>query len=148
MIKNNVIVCAIALVLMNGCSPTAHHHGHTIHMLPLDKVVVGKTSKDDVRQMLGSPSSGSSFRDNAWYYVYDKVQTIAFSKPEIVEQQLICIRFDSNEMVKEVTQDIHNPDLMAVPIDPKRTKIETAGNSNFLKDMIQKISSPKIMPRM
>lgn len=67
-------------------------------------IVVGKSTKDDVLSELGSPSSQSSFGSEVWYYISARQETVAFFKPEVVDQDVVRVEFNESGVVKDVTQ--------------------------------------------
>ena len=52
--------------------------------------------------MLGSPSSIATFGEEVWYYISSQTETIAFYEPEIIDQKVVAITFDSTGKVKTI----------------------------------------------
>ena len=55
-----------------------------------------------MRTQLGSPSAQSTFGDETWYYITDRKETFAFLKPEVVQQDVTKISFDSAGHVAKI----------------------------------------------
>jgi outer membrane protein assembly factor BamE (lipoprotein component of BamABCDE complex) len=67
-------------------------------------VIIGESTRDDVVEQLGSPSARSSFGDEAWYYISDRMETVAFFKPEVVDQKVTRISFNEYGYVSSIEQ--------------------------------------------
>jgi outer membrane protein assembly factor BamE (lipoprotein component of BamABCDE complex) len=95
-----------ALLLMAaataGCSERVATRGSLPPADAVDGLQVGVQTKDQVVQLLGSPSNVGTFSDNTWYYIGGKVEQTAFFKPQPLEQQVLQIKFDDNGVVKEM----------------------------------------------
>lgn len=103
------------LCLLAACSPKVDNRGYVKHGDVLRNIVAGQTSKQEVIDQLGSPSSQSSFGDETWYYINNRKETVAFLSPESVDQDITRIAFDSNGIVTKLegygqdkAQDIAN----------------------------------------
>lgn len=99
-----------------------------------DKILVGQTSKDDVLNELGSPSSQSSFGEETWYYITAHKETYAFLRPHIVDQNVVRIRFDGEGKVSAVDnyslEDAREFDLV------KRTTPTEGHTLGFIEQVI------------
>ena len=70
---------------------------------PVDeRIVVGQSSREDVRDWLGSPSTVSSFPPETWYYISRQKETVAFLEPDLVEQQVVRIEFNAEGKVSNI----------------------------------------------
>ena len=54
---------------------------------------MGQSSRRDVQQRLGTPSTSSIFTDKVWYYFSEKTEQVAFFEPEVKERKIIAIVF-------------------------------------------------------
>lgn len=64
-------------------------------------IEIGKTTRDDVRRRLGSPSTVSAFPPETWYYISRENETVGFLAPELVKQQVARIEFDDEGRVSK-----------------------------------------------
>lgn len=69
-----------------------------------ERIVVGQSTRQDVQEWLGSPSTISSFPPETWYYISRKKETIAFMEPELTDQQVVRIEFDAGGHVAKIEQ--------------------------------------------
>lgn len=91
----------IAIILLGGCISQEQHLGQQVSERLLKRVVVGESSREDVQQALGSPSSRSSFGAEKWYYLSTERKRVAFLEPEVVSQKVIEISFDDSGYVSD-----------------------------------------------
>lgn len=92
----------LSCLLAAGCSPMVDNKGYVKKANLAEKITVGQTSKQEVLDNFGSPSSQSSFGPESWYYIYNRKETTAFLKPEITDQDITRIEFDSAGIVTKV----------------------------------------------
>lgn len=117
-----LFISCISGIFLSGCTPVIENRGYDLEIVDPSKVRIGQT-KDEVLSILGSPSTLSTFKDNAWYYVSKKVATKSFFKPDTLEQNVIIIQF-SNDVVTK----IENLDKKhAVEVELSKNKTETMG---------------------
>lgn len=97
----------IALLMATGltaCVERVHDHGYVKATAQFDKVVVGESTRENVYYTLGSPSTRSTFGDEIWYYINDTSESIAFLKPERVEQKVVAIAFNEEGVVDDMQE--------------------------------------------
>ncbi len=94
-----ILFFAIAVA---SCSPQVAGRGHLDATKKLSELPKDGAYKQDVLRLLGSPSTRSSFGEETWYYVSAKRENFAFFKPEITEQDVVAIRFDTDGKVEDV----------------------------------------------
>jgi outer membrane protein assembly factor BamE (lipoprotein component of BamABCDE complex) len=92
---------ALALLLA-GCAPMIDQRGNLPDETKLASIKPGVTNKEAVSQLLGTPSSVSTFSDKTWYYISRRTETTAFFAPEVVDQQVVKVGFDDSGVVADV----------------------------------------------
>lgn len=95
-LKSRALIAAAALLagLAAGCSGTIDSHGHVARESAVKELQPGIQTREEVARLLGSPSSTAPFDDKTWYYIGQKVETLAFFKPEVKERRVLVVRFD------------------------------------------------------
>ena len=93
-----------AAVALAACTAAVDHRGNLPDPLVLQKIQPGATSRDEVATMLGSPSSIAVFGEETWYYISTETERLAFYEPEVLDQQVVAIAFDSAGVVESVRQ--------------------------------------------
>jgi len=91
-----------ALLLVSACSPKVEDRGYIKNASWKDSIIVGQTTKQEVQDKFGSPSSQSSFGADTWYYISSQKEAFAFLKPEITQQEIADIQFDASGVVSAV----------------------------------------------
>ena len=102
--KRNVSLLTLLVVssLAAGCSPTIETRGFNAENVQFNQIKPGIHSKQQVRDILGSPSTIPSFDQNTWYYVSKKTSTTSFFTPEVIDQQVAVISFDERNIVNNI----------------------------------------------
>lgn len=102
-LRNTIFIGTLSLVL-SSCEPVYEEKGYRLDEEQMAKVETGSATKDDVIEALGSPSSVATFPEQgeAWYYISKKTSHFAFLEKKLVDQNVIVIKFDENEVVKEI----------------------------------------------
>jgi len=140
------LVATLALILLAApaCSPTIDIRGNLPNPDQLVLVKPGDVSRDDVANMLGTPSSTAVFDDETWYYISMRTETKTFFKPKVLDRKVVAVRFDPKGMVKDVRTYTLDDGREIKPID---RETPTAGNEmTFLEQMfgnLGKFSSQK-----
>ena len=95
----------VAGVALGACAPMRQVSGYqAIDRQPKD-VKVGTDTKSTVLELLGSPSSQSTFDPNTWYYITQLSDAIGYHKPKVTRRQIVAITFDKeSEKVTKVDQ--------------------------------------------
>ncbi|HUA51697.1 MAG TPA: outer membrane protein assembly factor BamE [Candidatus Sulfotelmatobacter sp.] len=95
------LLLAVAAGALAACAAIVDTRGN---LAPADAVAAikpGVTTRAQVSQLLGSPSSIATFDKNTWYYIGYKTERIAFLNPEVTAEQVLVIRFDDAGVVKD-----------------------------------------------
>ncbi|MBM3468255.1 MAG: outer membrane protein assembly factor BamE [Alphaproteobacteria bacterium] len=150
LMKRNVSLITLLLfaTLNAGCSPTIETRGFNTGSVKFDQIKPGIQSKQEVQELLGSPSTIPSFDNNKWYYIYKKTSATSFFTPTVLEQQVTVITFDNRGIVSDVKTHTGEE---AKNIKPIERKTETVGQesgvlrevfSNFGRMSSKKPSKP------
>lgn len=91
-----------AALLVTACAPRIATHGNLPDPEKLAEIVPGKISRDEVAEILGSPSSIAAFNQETWYYISERMETTAFLAPDVTERKVVVIRFDDKGLVSSV----------------------------------------------
>ena len=92
-----------ALVLaLAACSIPIDQRGNLPEKSALTQIQPGVSDKATVTRLLGSPSSIAAFDANTWYYISQKSKSVAFFKPDLLDQEVVAIDFDKDGLVRDV----------------------------------------------
>ncbi len=94
---------AAAIVVAAGaCSQTVENHGNIPDPEIVTSIRIGKTNREQVSEMLGTPSAVSTFDKESWYYIGARTSRFAFLEPEILERKVLVVRFDEKGIVQQL----------------------------------------------
>jgi outer membrane protein assembly factor BamE (lipoprotein component of BamABCDE complex) len=94
------LLLGCAAVALSACGNTVQVRGNTPDPEDVAAIQPGLLSRQDVVDLLGSPSTVSTFEDRRWYYIGQKTQEVAFLKPEVLDRNVLVITFDDAGLVE------------------------------------------------
>jgi outer membrane protein assembly factor BamE (lipoprotein component of BamABCDE complex) len=115
----------VALFALSACTPFINVHGQVPNPDDLELIEVGRSTRNDVEQRLGTASTSSVFTDNVWYYYSETTEQVAFLAPEVKERKIIAIVFAEDGKVENIatyTKEDGKPIELVSRVTP------TAGN--------------------
>ena len=137
-----------ALVVSN-CSfkKVVKHHGVPFLDKKQKQLIIDKSTSNDVRKILGTPSTRSKFDNDVWIYI-ERKQTqsklINLGKMKIFKNDVLVLEIDNYGILKK--KDFYNmEDMKKIKIVEKTTEANFARNSfiyDFMSSMRQKINDP------
>lgn len=94
------LLVACAAVALSACGNTVQVRGNNPDPEDVAAIKPGVQSRQDIIDLLGSPSTVSTFEDRKWYYIGQKTQEVAFMKPEVLDRNVLVITFDNTGLVE------------------------------------------------
>jgi outer membrane protein assembly factor BamE (lipoprotein component of BamABCDE complex) len=123
-----------ALLAGSACSPTIDNRGYVPDKEALERVKPGGQTRNDVADLLGSPSSVTPFSENTWIYIQSKTSTLAFFDPKVLEQNVVVVDFDDAGIVNGVRHYTLEDGKL---IDPVTRKTPAPGKElSFLEQLV------------
>lgn len=100
-----VVVAALCLGTMAGCTPSITHHGYIARPGAFGQISEGM-SRSEVEGILGSPSTTASinFQGDSNYYISSVTESRAFLNDTELKREVIAVRFDRNDQVTSFAQ--------------------------------------------
>ncbi len=142
-----ILYLSLFLFTLNcSINKVSNIHGFRLLDTKSEKLVISKTNKNDVRKILGPPSSISKF-DDIWFYIERKKtnqKIFKLGKKKISKNNVLIIEFDNKGIVisKEIL-DIN--DMNEIKIADKKT-IKKYEQDNMIYDILstlrEKINAP------
>ncbi len=136
-------------LIVTNCSfkPVVKHHGVPFLEKKQALLIVNKSNKNDIRKLLGYPSTKSKFDDDIWIYI-ERKQTQSkvknLGKMKIFKNDVLVLQIDNYGVLKK--KDFYNKDDMNdVRIVKSSTKDAYNRDSfvyDFLSSMRQKANDP------
>jgi outer membrane protein assembly factor BamE (lipoprotein component of BamABCDE complex) len=101
-VRRSSMAAAAAALAIAACAPSIEQRGDLLTSDQISQIHPGKTTKDQVVKILGSPSSVSVFDGNAWYYISKRTSQSAFFLPDTTDQQVYIVDFTKDGVVSAV----------------------------------------------
>lgn len=99
------LVCRLGLVMwLAACAGNVDQRGNLLDPDRLKEIEPGRQDRQQVADILGSPSTIGTFSDKKWYYISRRTSRVAFLEPEILDQRVIVITFDDGGAVKDIRE--------------------------------------------
>jgi outer membrane protein assembly factor BamE (lipoprotein component of BamABCDE complex) len=124
---------SIALLLAS-CTQIIDNRGHNDEDADMTQIVVGQTKDDDVKALLGSPTTQSSYGDQTWYYVTQKQEHSGVFPAQVQDQHVTAISFDKDHVVSDISE-YKKEDGKPVEMVSKTTPTE-GHNLTFMEQML------------
>ena len=135
--------------IISSCSSgkVVNTHGNNLINITNSKLIVNKTNKNDIIDLLGPPSSKSSFNDNIWIYIETKKQSTSLFKVgsrKLIKSNVLVVRLNERGILKK--KDYYNiDDMNKVKFSEQVTQSGYNKNSyvyGVLRSLRDKINSP------
>jgi len=137
-----------ALVVSN-CSfkKVVKHHGVPFLEKKQKQLIIDKSTSNDVRRILGTPSTRSKFDNDVWIYI-ERKQTQSklksLGRMKIFKNDVLVLEIDNYGILKK--KEFYNiEDMKKIKIVEDTTEANFARNSfiyDFMSSMRQKINDP------
>src|SRR5919109_141672 len=99
--KLDSAVLALA-VGVAACSARIDQRGNKPDEDQVVQINPGVDDKNRVAELIGTPSTISTFDDRTWYYISKRTETTAFFDPDVTDQEILAISFDENGIVQNM----------------------------------------------
>ena len=123
------------------------HHGVPFLEKKQKKLLVNQTNKNDIKNILGNPSTKSKFDNDVWIYI-ERKQTQSklknFGRMKIFKNDVLVLEIDKYGILKK--KDFYNQnDMKKIKIVKNTTGTNFKKNSfiyEFMSSMRQKLNDP------
>ena len=146
---NKILYIFLILITVTNCTPkkVVKHHGVPFLEKKQTDLIINESNKNDVKKILGNPSTISNFDNDTWFYI-ERKQTQSelkkFGKMKIFKNDILVLKF--NELGILNSKDFFDlNDMNKIEISKNNTKIINKGNSfvyDFMSSMRQKMNDP------
>ncbi|MDV7338649.1 outer membrane protein assembly factor BamE [Terasakiella sp. A23] len=93
-----------ASLMLSACTSQFATRGNLPDPDSLSQIVAGEVHARDVAEILGTPSTFSTFGGESWYYISERVEYYAFLEPEIHDRKVVQVKFNKEGVVEWVDQ--------------------------------------------
>lgn len=123
---NLVLLLALAAGTLTACAETVTTHGQIILPSRLAQIKPGTTTRAEVQQLMGTPSTTGTFNDARWYYVTSTVKTKVLQPNVLQKREIVIVDFDPNGIVSNLSQ---RTEADAKEVEPVGATTRTHGQS-------------------
>ncbi len=143
-----IIICIFLITISCANKKVVKNHGIIALEKKSDKILLSKSNRNDVLDILGKPSTISLFDENSWFYMEsEKVNQSLFKlgKSKIQKNNILLISFNDFGIVdtKKIYTINDMKKLNIVKITTVKKYDETSFAGKLLKSLDQKINAPK-----
>ena len=146
---NKILYIILISFIVSNCSlkPVVKHHGVPFLEKKQSSLIVNKSNKNDIKKILGNPSTTSKFDNDIWIYI-ERKQTQSrlknLGKMKIFKNDVLILEIDNYGILKK--KNFYNKDDMK-DIEISKTTTETGFDKSsfiydFMSSMRQKINDP------
>ena len=97
-----LLASLLLLTSLQACESQVTTHGNLIEIGELNKVEIGKTSRNDALFLLGPPSFEGAFDSSRLYYNNQKMEAAIAGRTQTIERELIVLSFDNNNTLESI----------------------------------------------
>ena len=146
---NKILYIILFSFILANCSlkPVVKHHGVPFLEKKQTNLIVNKSNKNDIKEILGKPSTRSKFDNDIWIYI-ERKQTQSklrnLGKMKIFKNDVLVLEIDNYGILKK--KSFYNlNDMKNIKITNNKTEADFNKNSfiyDFMSSMRQKINDP------
>ena len=123
----------IVFTLIYNCSPRISRHGNIFSDDELKILQTTRLNKSEIIEILGQPSTKSTFSDNIWYYIFFIQKEKAYFRVKNSSNKVLIIKFDDKQNVKTYNIIKNNQSIKI-----KTVKVDT-DNSVFKRGIAREL---------
>tara|TARA_X000000368_G_scaffold370391_1_gene319493 strand:+ start:55 stop:540 length:486 start_codon:yes stop_codon:yes gene_type:complete len=147
MIKILYIISLLFIATNCSVKKVVKHHGVPFLEKKQKSLIVNETNINDIRQILGNPSTTSKFDNDVWIYI-ERKQTQSelknLGRMKIYKNDVLVLEIDKYGVLKK-KEFFNKDDMEDIKIVKATTEAGFERNSfiyNFMSSMRQKINDP------
>ena len=124
------------LVIISACTGRVSNHGTLNIENYIDRVIENKMEKAEVEELLGPPSTISTFNTNKWYYVHNTIKKLGFLKPEMINHKVYEIVF--NDENRAITLNEYDANQIT-ELEYNKNITKTKGNDQSILRLLTRV---------
>ena len=146
---NKLLYIIFVSLIVSNCSfqPVVKHHGVPFLEKKQASLIINKSNKNDIKEILGNPSTKSKFDNDIWIYI-ERKQTQSklknLGRMKIYKNDVLVLELDNYGILKK--KEFYNKeDMENIKIVEATTESGFKRNSfiyDFMSSMRQKINDP------
>ena len=102
-IKFKTLVILLLFITPFGCSKIVEQNGVPTNDEIFKKLSTGKSTKSQVKKILGEPLLIDNQLVETWIYFSQKIEKVAFFEPKLSSRKVILLSFNNSILIKKET---------------------------------------------
>ncbi len=102
-INFKILIIISLLFTPFGCSKIVEHNGIPTNEEKFQKLDIGKSTKSQVKKILGEPLIVDNQLVDTWIYFSQKIEKVAFFEPKLSSRKVILLSFKNSTLIKKET---------------------------------------------
>ena len=139
-----IISYIIIITLMYNCSPRISRHGNIFSNDELKILKNSRLNKSEIIEILGQPSTKSTFSDNIWYYIFFIQKEKAYFQVKNSSNKVLKIKFNEKQNVE--TYDIIKNDtsikINTIKVDTEKSVFSKGLVRELLDSFVRRMEEP------
>lgn len=141
-----VVLLGLLLGMTAACTPIYQRNGYVPETADLDRIEVGKDTRETVAAIVGRPSTAGLLNDVGWFYVQSKWRTIGPLAPVEMDRQVVAITFDKSGKVENVERfGLEKGQVVALSRRITQPNVRSAGFLRQLFGNIGRVSTDQLL---
>lgn len=98
------VLAAAALLATAGCAQRVTTNGNMVEQSRLEEVRIGRSTRADVAEILGTPTAVATFDANVWHYIGQVTEQSVLRGATPRERRVVTISFDDAGVVRSIEE--------------------------------------------
>jgi len=98
----SILIVGLVAAGTSACASRVDTRGNLLDPDRVAEIRPGEQTREEVAEILGSPSSITPFGSDTWYYIAKRTETFAFFAPEVTERHVVMVKFAEDGKVADV----------------------------------------------
>ena len=147
---NKKLILLFTFLFISNCTlnKVENHHGSIFLEKKINEIIVNKFNKNDVKKILGPPSTISTFENQTWIYleiIKTNSKLLKFGKRKLIKNDVLIIEFNKFGIVID-KKYLTKKDLNKIDFENDITKTDYNKRSianKILSGLKDKMNDPK-----
>ena len=134
----------IVFTLIYNCSPRISRHGNIFSDDELKILQTTRLNKSEIIEILGQPSTKSTFSDNIWYYIFFIQKEKAYFQVKNSSNKVLKIKFDDKQNVEayNIIKNNQSIKIKTVKVDSDTSAFNRGIVRELLDSFIRRMEEP------
>tara|TARA_B100000902_G_C27191267_1_gene854061 strand:- start:653 stop:1096 length:444 start_codon:yes stop_codon:yes gene_type:complete len=138
------IYYVVIISLIYNCSPRISRHGNIFSDDELKILKKTTLNKSEIIEILGQPSTKSTFSDNVWYYIFYIQKERAYFQVKNSNNKVLKIKFDNKQNVETYNIIKNNKSIRidTVKVDTNTSVFKRGLVRELLDSFVRRMEEP------